>query len=92
MHQPGPEPLEQLALPERDHDLVSHPRPQLARAVGRASRPDEPDEHQRPPREEPSAGRQDTEQDEEGDRVYPPLAFSAATIAGTTSCRSPITA
>ena len=54
---------------------------------------DEPHEHEGAPREQPSADRQDAEQDEEGDRVYPPLAFRiSATIAGTTSCRSPITA
>ncbi len=47
----------------------------------------------RPPGEQPAADRRDPEQDEEGDRVYPPLAFRiSAMIAGTTSCRSPITA
>ena len=93
MHEPGHKPLEQLALAERDHHLVSHPGAQLSRAVGGARGANQPDEHHRPPREQPSADRRDPEQDEEGDGVYPPLAFRiSATTAGTTSCRSPITA
>ena len=93
MHQARDEPLEQLALAERDHDLVSHPGRKLARAVAGPPHLDEPHEDERAPREQPSADGQHAEQDEEGDRVYPPLAFRiSATIAGTTSCRSPITA
>ena len=93
MHQPGDEPLEQLPLAERDHDLVPDTGRQLARPVARPPHPHEPDEHDGPPREQPSADRRDPEQDEEGDGVYPPLAFRiSATTAGTTSCRSPITA
>ncbi len=62
--------------------------------VARPPHPHDPHEHHGPPREQPAADRQrPPSSDEEGDGVYPPLAFRiSATMAGITSCRSPITA
>ena len=93
MHQPGAQALQELALPERDHRLVPQPRRHLARAVARLCRPHQPHEQQRALGEEAARNGGHTDQRDQGDGVYPPLAFAiAAVIAGTTSCRSPMTA
>ena len=93
MHQPRHEPLQELALAERDHRLVAQPGRHLARAVARLRGPDKPHEQERPAGEEHASHRHHGRQRHQGERVYPPLAFAiAAVMAGTTSCRSPITA
>ena len=94
VHQPGHEPLQQLALAERDHASLRTRAGTLARAVARLPHPHQPHEHAAPAartalRRPPATPSRTSE----GDRVYPPLAFRiSAMIAGTTSCRSPITA
>ena len=56
-------------------------------------RPHEPHEQQGAAGEERAGHRHHDDQRDQGERVYPPLAFAiSAVIAGTTSCRSPITA
>ena len=92
---PGDEPLQQLPLAEHDHGLVAHAPRHVARALDRLARADEPPEEERAAGEEPAG---DGEQRREAERarrpgVYAPRAFlSSAEIAGTISCRSPITA
>ena len=63
-------------------------------AVERPRRADEPHEEERAAREQPAGdGEQRREGDGAGDGGYEPLTFlSSAVIAGTISCRSPITA
>ena len=93
MHQPGHEPLQQLALTQRDDRLVAEAGGHLARAVARRRHPHQPEEQQGAAGEEPARDGQHDQERGEGDRVYPPLAFSiSAVMAGSTSCRSPITA
>ncbi len=90
VHQPGHEPLEQLALAEHDRRLVAHPARQVVGAVERACGANQAREEQRAPAEE-HAG--DDEQCRKRDGAYVERAFlSSAVIAGTISCRSPITA
>ena len=93
VHQPRPEALEQLALPEHDRGLVAHARGHLAPALHGARGPHQPREPRRAAAEDRTAGRQRQSQcDSLRRRDYVPLAFrSSAMIAGTTSCRSPIT-
>ena len=90
----GNDALEELSLAEDDGRLGLRAPPEIARAVGRLPETDDPVEEVRPPREE---RRRDRERGEERDRrerrAHPDRAARiAALIAGTTSCRSPITA
>jgi hypothetical protein len=94
VHEAGDDPLEQLLLTEDDHGLVANALWDVVRALDRLARQDEPREEDRAPGEE-TAG--DGEQGREAERarqdVYVPRAFlSSAEMAGTTSCRSPMTA
>ena len=90
VHQAGDEPLQQLPLAEHDLDLVLDPLLDVGRAVVGLRAPYLLGEEPGPPRE--AAARRDDE-DRERDRSYDPRTFrSSALIAGTTSCRSPMTA
>jgi hypothetical protein len=95
VHESRPQPRQQLALPEHDRGLV----PQAPRAVPSALQRrrvcQEPREEARAPREEQRAGEdRDAQRGGGGRRRYrAALALRIASlIAGTTSCRSPITA
>ena len=57
VHQPGDEPLQQLALAEHDHRLVADPLRHVAGTVDRPSLPDEPHEEERTAREQAAADR-----------------------------------
>ena len=90
---PGTEPLQQLALTKHDRRLVAHAPLEPAAAVDRRARADQRDEkpdavhEQRPAHPEGEA-----ERDCPGRDAYEPLTFlTRSLIAGTTSCRSPIT-
>jgi len=90
VHEAWDEPLQQLPLAEHDLDLVLDPLRDVDRAVVRLSAPHLLDEEPCPPPEE--AARRDDENCERN-RAYDPRTLrSSALIAGTTSCRSPITA
>ena len=90
MHQPRHEPLQQLALAEHDLDLVLDAPRHVRRTIVRLALQNEPRQEPRPPREEPTA---DDDEHREGECAYEPRTFrSSALIAGTISCRSPITA
>ena len=97
VHEAGAEPLQELALPEHDRRLVPDPHREVRHAADRLARADEPREEEGAPGEERARDRdRDDERDRGGDarrRAQPAFAFlSSAEIAGTTSCRSPITA
>ena len=96
MHRAGQQPLEQLALSEHDHRFVADPTWNVVVPLDRLRSTHEADEQQRAPREE---GPRDGERRRERERAckrrcpYASRAFlSSAEIAGTISCRSPITA
>ena len=93
MEQPGPEPLEQLALPEDDGGLAPNAPRDVTRPINPRRGLQQPNEEPRPDEEQRSADRDRGGQRQRGDRRgYVPLAFLiSAEIAGTTSCRSPIT-
>src|SRR5207248_1615775 len=88
VHQPRNEPLQQLPLPEDDLRLSRDARRHLARPVARPRADDDPRQEERTACEDPAA---DEDERREGDRAYPRTRFSSALIAGTTSCRSPMT-
>jgi len=93
VHQPRYEPLEELALPEHDRHLVARAQPRIAPALDGLRSVHEPNQLPDPASAQraadPDRGRK---RDCGGDRGYTPLAFLiSAEIAGTTSCRSPIT-
>src|SRR5581483_7928695 len=89
VHEPRHEPLEELALAEDDLRLGGHARGHIARPVGRPRACDDPRQEERTAREDPAG---DEDERREPDRAYPRTLRSSALIAGTTSCRSPITA
>ena len=90
VHEPGHEPLQELPLAEHDLDLVSRLPRDVRRAIVRLRAADEPRQEPRSSREEPAA---DDREHSECDRSYEPRTFrNSALIAGTISCRSPITA
>ncbi len=94
MHQPRHDALQQRALAEDVDRFVADARGRVAAAIGRSRGADEPGEEQRAPAEQRA---RDDEQRRETDRAggdaYVPRAFlSSALMAGTISCRSPITA
>jgi hypothetical protein len=89
------EPLEQLALAEHVRCLVAQPPPQLAAARDRRAERQQANEEQRAAGEERRAEGDRGGQGDRGERrgAYVARAFLiAALIAGTTVCRSPITA
>ena len=94
---PGNEALEELPLPEDDGGFVPNAYWEVGRAADRLSRAHQPREEECAAREEPAGDRdRDDERDRRADargRAQLPRAFlSSAEIAGTTSCRSPMTA
>jgi hypothetical protein len=94
MHHAGQQALQQLLLSKDDRGLVLEAPRQVVEALGRLPLADEPDEEERAPREERSRDREYRRQCERaGECLYTPCAFlNSAVIAGTISCRSPITA
>jgi hypothetical protein len=94
VHGAGQQPLEELPLPQDDHRFIADARRDLARAVDRLRGTNEAGEEERAPAEErTSDAEQRRESDRAGKRGYDPRTFrSSAEIAGTISCRSPITA
>jgi hypothetical protein len=94
VHEAGHEPLQQLPLAEHELDLVTDASRDVLPALDRLRRSQQPDEKKRAAREE-SAGDRDQRGEPEGasEDVYALRTFlSSALIAGTISCRSPITA
>ena len=94
MHQPRHEALQQLALTEHEHRFVADARGDVVGAIDRLAHANQPHEQQGAPREQAAGNREDgDERDRADDDAYWALAFrSSAEIAGTISCRSPITA
>ena len=94
VHQPRHEALEQLALPEHDRRLVLHPPPGVERPIDRLSAAYQAAQKQRAPHEQRATdGNRGRERNGGDDGDYVPLVFRiSAEIAGTISCRSPITA
>jgi hypothetical protein len=94
VHQARDEPLQELLLAEHDHGLVADALWEGVVALDRPARQDEPRQEERAAREEAAGdGEQGREPERAGQDVYAPFAFrSSAAIAGTISCRSPITA
>jgi hypothetical protein len=95
VHQARDEPLEQLALAEHEQRLVADAAGHaVVPAVIRVAREDEPRQEARPAPEQAACdGEQGREPERAPEDVYVLFAFrSSAAIAGTISCRSPITA
>jgi hypothetical protein len=83
------EPLQQLALAEHDLDLVLDADRNVGGAVVRLRAPNLFDEELRT---ENRAGADDEQQRAEDDGAYERAFLSSALIAGTISCKSPMTA
>ena len=94
VHQPRHDALQQRALAEHVDRFVADARRRVAAAVRRPRSADEPREEQRAPSEQRARhDEQRRESDRAGGDAYVPRAFlSSALMAGTISCRSPITA
>jgi hypothetical protein len=86
--------LEELALAKDDQRLIAHTQGQVVEPLDRLRRTHEPHEEQRAPGKERSGdSERRRERNGAGECRYAPRAFlSSAVIAGTTSCRFPITA
>ena len=90
---PRAQPLQQLALPDRDDRLLAHPLRHVVEPGRGLAQAHDPDEQPGAPGEDAAGHRQRRQQRDQGDGLYPAPAFrSSAVIAGITSCRSPITA
>jgi hypothetical protein len=94
VHQPRPEPLQELALAEDDLGLVADAARKVVEALGGLAELEEVEEQLGPAREQRAADRESGGESERSDRdVYGERTFlSSAVIAGTISVRSPITA
>jgi hypothetical protein len=93
MHRAWEHPLEQLALSEHDHRFVADTAGDVVVAFDRSPRADETDEQERTPREERAGdGERRRERNRAGERCYSRAFLSSAEIAGTISCKLPITA
>jgi hypothetical protein len=94
VHEPGDEALEELALTQHDRRLVLHSQRHVVRPVERTGCADDAHEEQgATPEEKARGGEQRRERDGAcRDRYWPRTFLSSAVIAGTISCRSPITA
>jgi len=93
VHQPRHEPLEQLSLAQHDRRLVARASREVAAALERRGEAQQPREEQRAPSKQRRGQRDRDGEGGRGERYRASLAFLiAALIAGTTSCRSPITA
>ncbi len=95
VHQPGHEPLEELPLPEHDHDLVARAPRQVA-ASGRSAcrvRTSLASRSARRANRPPQTASAAASPSDAGEHRYGPRPFPARrVIAGTISWRSPITA
>jgi hypothetical protein len=89
VHQSRHESLQQLPLSEHDLELRSRLAGTIRRAVVRNRARDEAAEEEDAP---PCAQTGERCERDERERAYARTRFSSALIAGTTSCRSPITA
>ena len=89
VHQAGNEPLQQFPLREHDLELRACLASRVLPAVVRDGALDEAVEEDASP---PRAQAGPRHQRDEGERAYARTRLSSALIAGTTSCRSPITA
>ena len=94
MHQSGTQALQKLSLTEHDRHLVARLAGHPVGAIDRMGLAEETHQNRHAPDEQHAAdGDRSGERDCGGSRDYVPLAFLiSAEIAGTTSCRSPITA
>ena len=94
MDDAGQQSLEELALTEDDRRLVAQPRHDVVATVKRLRRANESREKERAPREQHSRNRERHGKTEGagGGRYVPRTFLSSAVIAGTISCKSPITA
>ncbi len=94
MHHTRQKPLEQLALPEHDQRLVANPAGKIVGSLDGLRGANETHEEQGAPREErPRDGERRRERERPDQCRYVARTFlSSAVIAGTTSCRLPITA
>ena len=94
MDEPRAQALQELALAQHDRGLMLGAARSIAGARRRRSRTQQVDQEADPDREQGSAHRQRHGEQNGGDGdSYVPLAFLiSAEMAGTTSCRSPITA
>jgi hypothetical protein len=93
MHRARYQPLEQLPLSEHDHGFVANATWNVVVAFDRLPRANETDEQERASREERARdGERRRERNRAGERCYSRAFLSSAEIAGTISCRFPITA
>jgi hypothetical protein len=94
VHQTGHEALKQLPLAQHEQGLVPGARGEVGRALDRPAGADEPGQEACAAGEEAAADEQQRGEPERArENGYAPRAFlSSALIAGTISCRSPITA
>ena len=97
VHEPRPEPLQQLALAEHDRRLGADASPDLAGAARGLPEPNDAVEEVRAAEEQAAGDRERPGQDERrSGRAHPGAhdraARSAALTAGRISCMSPITA
>ena len=94
VHDPRHEPLQELALAEDDDGFVLDPLRQLVEALERRAHADEAPEEERAPCEDRQRDGRDRREGErgQGGGYWPRTFLSSAEIAGTTSCRSPMTA
>ena len=88
---PGNEPVEQLLLAEDDRRLVAELPRRVGRAVVRARAAHLRGEEAGAAREQPAAGDEQDGERDRGDGYSARTFLSSALIAGTISCRSPIT-
>ena len=93
VHHPRAQPLQQLALADRDHRLLAHALRHVVEPGRGLAEAHDPDEQPGAAGEDAAGHCQRRQQRDQGDGLYPAPAFrSSAVIAGITSCRSPITA
>jgi hypothetical protein len=94
VHQSRNQALQQLALAEHDRGLVAEARRDPVESVGGLTEPNEPREQEGAAGEQRACdGDRGCESDGAAEALYPPLAFLISPeIAGTISCKSPITA
>jgi hypothetical protein len=92
VHQARDEPVEQLLLAEDDRRFVAELPRRVGRAVVGARCADLRGEEAGAAREQPAAGDEQDGERDRGDGYSARTFLSSALIAGTISCRSPMTA
>ena len=90
VHEPGHEPVKQLALSDDDDRLLLGPLRHVAEPRSGLAAPDQADEEKRPATEQCAGDHERCRQGDRGDEVHLCLRISAE-IAGTISFRSPVT-